>query len=511
MKQHSRKRKFALNFVFEILLEIITGICGFIVPRLILSYFGSADNGLIQSITQFLGCIAILRSGIGSVMRAALYKPLAEKNYSEISSIVKATEKFLRKISYIFILFTLVFAFVYPFIVRDEFDWLFSSSLVIILSISTFAQYYFGLTYQMLIQADQSNYVLSITQIVCVILNTVASYILIKLGFSIHIVKLATAIIFALQPVVYMLYAKKKYKISKDVEPKNHLISERWDAFGHQLASFINSNTDIIVATVFLGVKEVSVYSVIYMVANAIKKIVMAISNSITGAFGNMMAKKETALLEKRFSQYELIMYTLSSLLFSVTFVSIFPFLSIYTRGITDINYVREGLIIAICITEFFTCIKLPYQMIIYAHGDFKKTKWYAYIEAAINIVLSLILVNQFGLTGIVIGTCLAAVFQSIVFSRYMSTKIINHATIKTVKCIVTSLCTNVLIIAVSRTVEYVPNTYLEWALYSLVLFIASTIIGFVCLVVINYKDAKAIIKFMTVIMKKVLKKCRLI
>lgn len=507
----TRRRKFALNFIFEILLEIVTGICGFIVPRLILSNFGSADNGLIQSISQFLGCVAILRSGIGSVMRAALYKPLAEKNYTEISSIVKATEIFLRKISYIFVIFTLVFAFVYPFIVQNEFDWLFSSSLVIILSVSTFAQYYFGLTYQMLIQADQSNYVLSITQIICVILNTIASYILIKLGFSIHIVKLATAVIFALQPMVYMFYAKKKYNIIKNVEPKNSLISERWDAFGHQLASFINSNTDIIVATIFLGVKEVSVYSVIYMVANAIKKIIMAISNSITGAFGNMMAKKEKALLEKRFAQYELIIYTLASLLFTVTFVSIFPFLSIYTRGITDIDYIREGLIIAICITEFFSCVKLPYQMIIYAHGDFKKTKIYAYIEAAINIVLSLILVNQFGLTGIVIGTCLAAIFQSIVFSRYMSTKIIKHANIKTVKCVLTSLCASVLIIAISKTVEYIPNTYLEWAIYSLILFIISAFISFLCLVVINYKDAKAIVKFMASKAKRIIKKCRLI
>ena len=40
--------------------------------------YGSDVNGLVSSITQFLGYIALVEGGVGGVIRAALYKPLAK-------------------------------------------------------------------------------------------------------------------------------------------------------------------------------------------------------------------------------------------------------------------------------------------------------------------------------------------------------------------------------------------------------------------------------------------------
>ena len=73
-----RGRKAAINSFFYLLEEVVSVICGFILPRLILSAFGSKYNGLTTSITQFLGAAVLLRSGLGGATRAALYKPLAE-------------------------------------------------------------------------------------------------------------------------------------------------------------------------------------------------------------------------------------------------------------------------------------------------------------------------------------------------------------------------------------------------------------------------------------------------
>ena len=67
-----------------------------------------------------------MRAGISGVTRAALYKPLAEKNDNEISSIINATEQFLRRVALIFGVGIVAFAALYPVIVVKEFDWLFS-------------------------------------------------------------------------------------------------------------------------------------------------------------------------------------------------------------------------------------------------------------------------------------------------------------------------------------------------------------------------------------------------
>lgn len=48
------KGKIAKNTFASLFLQICTVICGFVVPKLILSHYGSAVNGLVNSITQFV-------------------------------------------------------------------------------------------------------------------------------------------------------------------------------------------------------------------------------------------------------------------------------------------------------------------------------------------------------------------------------------------------------------------------------------------------------------------------
>ena len=124
------------TLVTSLVLQIITIICGFILPRLILQSFGSVYNGIVNSVNQFLSCVTLLRAGIGGVTRAALYKPLEENDTNKISAIVNASEKFMRKIAGIFVILLVIFAMIYPLFVKEDFTWLFAFSLVLILGIS---------------------------------------------------------------------------------------------------------------------------------------------------------------------------------------------------------------------------------------------------------------------------------------------------------------------------------------------------------------------------------------
>ena len=69
-----RSKKAIYNIVTNLVLQIVTIIYGFIVPKIIISNFGSNTNGLISSITQFLSYIALLESGFGPVVKSILYK-----------------------------------------------------------------------------------------------------------------------------------------------------------------------------------------------------------------------------------------------------------------------------------------------------------------------------------------------------------------------------------------------------------------------------------------------------
>lgn len=477
-----------LNTYGELGLELVTAICAFILPRLILSYFGSKYNGITTSISQFIGCVALMKSGIGSVTRASLYQPLAEHDYDRISAVVRATEFFMRKVAMAFLGGILIFAAVYPLVVSKDFDWCFAFSLVLILSISTFGQYYFGLTYQMVIQADQKNYIIALTQIAATVLNTAVSSALIIAGCSIHIVKLGSALVFLLPPLFYSAYAKKHYRIHKHVKADTALISQRWDAFAHQLANFINSNTDVLVITVFLGVGEVSVYTIYYMVCNAVRKIINAFSSGMTAAFGNMIAKNETEVLKKRFSQFELFIYIAATILFTTTALLLVPFVMIYTAGITDADYNRKWFGFLICAAEFFACTKIPYETLTYAAGKFKQTRGGVFIEAGLNIIISVAAVNIIGMEGVVIGTIAAAAFRTFRYNRFISVSIIKRPKLSIVKYMLFSAVSAAVCICFGN---YIPITmatdFLTWGGLACITFaMAATVVCAISLVLFH-------------------------
>ena len=176
-------------------------ICGFILPRFILSAYGSDVNGLVSSITQFLGFISFLDLGVGAVVQSAYYEPLANKDYSRVSSLFCYSKKFFRIVASILLIYVCVLCITYPLLVNSVFDIKYISVLIIIISISSFSQYYFAVPHQLLLNADQHLYIQANMQSISVILNTLGSVILIICGQSIHTVKLASSIIFLIRPI----------------------------------------------------------------------------------------------------------------------------------------------------------------------------------------------------------------------------------------------------------------------------------------------------------------------
>lgn len=467
--KRSRTKNAFLSISTSLISEGVALVCGLILPRLILSSFGSAYNAITQSITQFISYISLMKAGIGGATAVALYKPLAENDTEEISEILASTQKFMRKIAFIFVGFIIVLSIVYPlFIVRD-FDWWFTASLIFIISMTTFAQYYFGFTYQTLLSADQKDYVTTSLEIVTTILNTLVAVILINNDCSLHVVKLGSSLVNIIPPIFLYVYCHKKYHIHK-VEPKEDKIPQKWDAAAHEVASFINNNTDVVILTMFSSLLEISVYTVYHYVISNIKKIVTKFTVGFGSAFGDMYARNEIDLMHQNLSIFELIIYSFTSILYSVTLVMMIPFVILYTDGVTDVNYVRPLFSLLLVLGSVFNCFRVPYRVITIAAGHYRQTRNGALTEAAINIVVSVLGVILFGLNGVALGTLCAMAFRTVQYVWYLSKNImyrdiryfLNHA---------------ILCFAIIAAVYFIAQLYLpasidsvfEWVLYAVV------------------------------------------
>lgn len=483
-----RSKKALLNSAAALLLEFVSVVCGFIVPRLIIGTYGSEVNALTSSITQFLSYISLIEAGVGGVVRAALYKPLADGNNRAVSGIIAASEKFFRKIAYIFIAYTAVLAALFPVLVNKSFGWWFTASLIIIIALSTFAQYYFGVTYTVLVQADQRRYITSFLQIITIILNAVMVVIFINFGASIQFLKLATSLIYVLRPLVLNIYVRKKYKIDKSVPADNSAVSQRWDGLGHHIAYFVNLNTDVVILTVVsklsqsLSLAEVSVYTVYYSVVNGIMKVASTLSSGVEAALGNMIAKNEYENLNKKFNLYEFASFTLVTFLFTCAGLLTVPFMKVYMHGVTDANYIRPLFGCILVLANAMYSIRIPYHSVVYAAGHYKQTKNGAFLEAGINIVLSAALVPFFGIVGVAIGTFVAMSFRTVQYVFYLSKNILNRS----VKYFFFRLATSTLTVLISvAAVHFVPNIemngYLNWLIYACI--VGVIVLAATCLV----------------------------
>lgn len=483
-----RSRKALLNSAASLLLEFVSVICGFVVPRLIIGTYGSEVNALTSSITQFLSYIALVEAGVGGVVRAALYKPLADRNNSAISGIVKSAENFFRKIAYIFAGYMVILSAVFPLLVNKSFGWVFTASLVIIIGLSTFAQYYFGMTYTVLVQADQRRYITSFLQIGTIVLNAVMVVIFIKLGASIHVLKLATSLIYILRPVVLNLYVRRKYCIDKKAKPDNKAVEQRWDGLGHHIAYFVNLNTDVVILTIFskfvdsLAFAEVSVYTVYYSVVNGIMKIASSLSSGVEAALGNMIANKEYENLNKKFNLYEFTSFILVTFLFTCAGLLIVPFMKVYMKGVTDAEYIRPAFGYILVLANAMYSIRIPYHSVVYAAGHYRQTRNGAFAEAGINIIVSAILVYFFGIVGVAVGTLVAMTFRTVQYVFYLKKNILKRSTRFFFKRILISF----LIVTISAlTVRIIPDFgtsgYLNWAFYACV--VAATVAIYTCII----------------------------
>ena len=495
-----RRRRLAKNTIASLTFQICTIICGFILPRLILLFYGSEVNGLVNSITQFLQIIAFLELGVGAVVQSSLYKPLADNDIDNTSKILVSAGKFFRRLARILFVYILVLIVIYPYIANQNYGYLYTATLIAAMSISSFAQYYFGVVDRLLLTADQHGYIQYNAQTITLLFNTLACTVLIYLGSSIQIVKLTTSLIYLLRPMYLRLYVNKHYSINRKITYTGEPIRQKWNGVAQHVAAVVLDGTDNIVLTVFASLSDVSIYSVYHLVVYGVKQLFTSLTNGISSLMGELWAKQELDNLHKTFGWVEWSIHTGVTFVFGCTGILILPFVQVYTNGVTDANYVQPLFAVLITAANALHCLRLPYNMMILAGGHYKQTQSNYIIAAMLNIVVSVITVKTWGLIGVAIGTLIAMLYQTIWMAIYDSKYLLKWPMQKFVKQIIVDVITVFLIGLATFRITLDTITYAAW----IVLAIKVAAICLVITVIINTIFYK---RHMTALLKKIIRR----
>lgn len=472
-----RKKKLIYNTITSLLHQIVGMVCAFVLPRYFLTTYGSQVNGLVSSVTQFLGFITLAECGVGAVVQSTLYKPLAEKNEDEISRIIISAEKFFRHVALLLLVYVGILMVVYPNVVRDSFDYFYTASLIAIISMSSFIQYYFSMSYRILLNADQLAFIQLGLQTITLILNTICSVVLMKKGAGIQFVKLASALIFLIQPLALNCYVKRHYRLNRKLKLTEEPIKQKWNGMAQHIAAVVLGNTDTVVLTLFSTLQNVSVYAVYYLVVNGVKQIVMSLTEGMQSMLGNMYVRKETETLNRIFAQLEWMLHTVTIFTFGCTGILIVPFVKVYTMNVVDADYIVPAFAVLLCAAQAAYCLRRPYNMMVLAAGHYRQTQTSAIIEVVINIVLSVALVVKFGLIGVAIGTLAAMLYRTIYLAWYLSGNIIYRKFSHFMKHMFVDIVSVGFIVLATRNIELEVMSYMEWFLKALPVGIIAAIV----------------------------------
>ena len=428
-----KTKRIFYNLIVGVLGQVIAIILGLLLPRYFIGTFGSEINGIVNTVTQIYIYINLLEAGVGTATIQALYKPISSDNKQEINSILSATSNYYKKTGILYLLAVFVFAFSFPFLFKTTVDNFTIFCIVLFSGLGGVINFFFQGKYRLLLEAEGKSYIISSLTTSISIISTVIKIILIIKGFNVIAVQFSFFVINLLQVFVIGRIIQKSYKwIDLKVSPNYNAISQKNSVLIHQVSFMVFSNTDVLLLSMFIGFKIVSVYSLYALIFRTVSTLLSIANNSAAFALGQVF-HKDIERFKKLIDTNEFVFFVLSFSAFTSVYIVIIEFMKLYTRGpgFSDINYIDKNLAFMFMAIEVLKSVKPVMNSVVNVSGHFKQTTNRAILEMIINLVVSLICVNIFGVYGVLIGTVCALLYRSNDFVLYVNKKILNRSPLK--------------------------------------------------------------------------------
>ena len=263
-------------------------------------------------------------------------------------------------------------------------------------------------------------------------------------------------------------YVDHNYHIDRKIKYDQEPLTQKWNGVAQHIAAIVLENTDTVVLSIFSTLSNVSIYSVYHLVIYGVKKIFDTITNGVMSLMGELWAKQEIDELKKVFSYTEWIIHTSTVFLFGCVAVLICPFISAYTKGINDANYIVPSFAIVLTIAHAAHCLRMPYNIMILAGNHYKQTQINYIIAAVLNLGISIITVHFWGLIGVAIGTLVAMIFQTIWMAIYLSRNLVKWPIRNFIKQICVDCASFICAYLFTKGFEMHAVSYFAWVILAL-------------------------------------------
>ena len=458
-----KKSRVLKNLIVSFGSKLITIALGFIVPRIVLMNYGSDVNGIINSITQIFSYMSLLEAGIALATRDMLYKPIVEKDKDGISYVASVSKNYFKKFTIGYGLGVLLLAVIIPMTWKSSVDKSIIFSLVFFEGMSGVLSFLFTQTQSAILRADGRDYVFSGVTALKSMLGQLGKIVIVSLSIRIDALQVVYCLITILQIVIYKIYFKKHYNwINFKAAPKDAKLKNRNAYVTAEIAWVVFSSTDMVVLSTFVNTMISSVYSIYNLVFGSLTTILNTVYNSVVYLLGQAYHEN----MEKYKKLHDIFMSAflgIPTIVMSVCYILILPFIRLYTAGVTDINYIYEYVPLMFCVVQLLSFSSYVTRNLTNIGGYAKEAGVVSVIEAITNLGLSVILVQWLGIYGVLFATMIALPLK-VVYCAYISDrKIMKRSCKKTVMILGSNYLFFAAVVFVEKYIHLDINNYLEF------------------------------------------------
>lgn len=500
-----KKRKATfLTFLTSIFNSVIISFLGLIYNQKIIDIYGSNVNGLISAFVQFVSAFTIIEGGFSTAATVAMYRMVANKNLAGINNILWTVKKKYHRFGIISFLLSMTGGLFYLQFIDSPFSNGEAVTLLMITAVSITGSLAYLSAYNVIYNGYNCQYRINFFALISKIIAWTVSIILIINHYNIVIVYLANSsnIIFNVMICEIDLCFVNRLK-PKQGKYDVSLIKGSRDAFIQKIANTVFTSTDLVLISTCVGLAEASVYNVYFLLYSAVNRILISFLLAPLNSFGHFYNEGNVQEFNRLFSAYQKIVMLFGTSILAVAGISSVGFVKVYTKNITDINYIIPSLAVLFFAQFFFILINQPYGMYLNISGNFEKQNIQCILAAVINLAVSIIGMYVYGIQGIILGSIIGAViicsmnfFQLLQFDSVLSKKNLGEI-------IINFFIGSVLILIFLYVFKIFPSNYYIWLVISFFEFICTVFL--VCLVniVISKDDTIEAIKIVWHILKQ--------
>lgn len=415
MEETSRSKKSIKNLIYGVGSQVVLTLIPFITRTIFISQLGEAYLGVNSLFTSILSVLSLAELGIGNIVVYSLYKPLAQKETSKITALVKFYRRIYSGIAFTVLMVGVALLPFLQYLVKlpSNMDHL---RLYYFLFVLNSAISYLYVYKTSIINADQKQYIVSLYTSIAAVGQNIAQ-IIILLCFKNFLMYLLVQLAFTFILNVCMsrkadkLYGIKINEASElSKEEKRKIINDTKSMVVYKMGGTFLNSTDSIYISTLISTITVGLYTNYVVLENVLNKFINLIYDAMYASVGNLNTTNDDKKKKEVFDSICLLFFIIGTIGFSGYFSVVNNIVKLWIGD----KYCLDTLtVFSLSLRFYLPIILYPIWMYRNTTGLFKETQNILIYAGVLNLVLSFVLGKHVGLAGIIFATSISRFFTS--------------------------------------------------------------------------------------------------